>query len=75
MVQNCREGIQDEEDELLTCSGKNDAVEKEMPLHYDENEVIISSFNCLFACFFFNYFDRYMHPKGIILSNLFYAEV
>ena len=64
------EGIQDEEDEVITCSGKNDAAEKEMPLHYDQNEVIISSFNCLFV-YFFNYFDRYMHRKGIILSNVF----
>ena len=52
LVQNCREGIQDEEDEVITCSGKNDTVEKEMPLHYDQNEVIISSFNRLFVCFF-----------------------
>ena len=72
MVQNCGEGIQDEEDEVITCSGKNDAVEKEMPLHYDQNEVIISSFKFFIYMFVF-YFHRYMymHRKGIILSKSF----
>ena len=50
LVQNCGE---DEEDEVITCSGKNDAVEKEMPLHYDQNEVIISSFKFFIYMFFF----------------------
>ena len=79
MVQNCGEGIQDEEDEVITCSGKNDTVEKEMPLHYDQNEVIISSFNRLFVCLYVYvcmlHRYMYMHRKGIIVSHLFYLKL